>query len=247
MFVEHLSDLRWTSPDHFNSILMAFQREAINNTEALTTLRTSLQVLDLAETTEIFSRTLGLTRDQITGKKILFEYDPESDVDRILKTLVGETASNLEKTILFTRTDGVASSLGRNEPGLKVLLLTTRVSKMTLEDDNLVLLPAYETSLILDSIDKTIRTYAAAPFTIIFDNITHMIFMIGQERTFNLVRQALELMPSESITAVFLLNIKAHDQKIISDFESLFDVEIQFKAGARIPEIRTKMKVQTQA
>src|SRR3989442_12873111 len=81
---------------------------------------------------------------------------------------------------VFTRTDGPARSLAGSEPGLKMLLLTTKVSKPSIEKENLVLLPAYDSSLILDSLDKTIETYAAAHFTVIFDDIKHMIFILGQ-------------------------------------------------------------------
>ncbi len=241
--VEHLTDTRWTRPDHFVNILMAFEKEAINNPEALALLKGSVQVLDLAETPEVFSRALGLTHYQITGKKILLEYDPLSDLDKMLKAFVAEAASNLERTVVFTRTDGPARSLAGSEPGLKMLLLTTRVSKPSIEKENLVLLPAYDSSLILDSLDKTIETYAAAHFAVIFDDITHMVFMLGQERAYGLVRQALELIGSDKVTAIFLLNLKAHDHKTISNFESLFDIEIESKPGARVPEVRRKVSM----
>jgi len=222
---------------------MAFEKEAINNPEALALLKRSVQVLDLAETPEVFSRALGLTHNQITGKKILLEYDPLSDLDKMLKAFVAEAASNLERTVVFTRTDGPARALAGSEPALKMLLLTTKVSKPSIEKENFVLLPAYDSSLILDSLDKTIETYAGAHFTVIFDNITHMIFMLGQERAYGLVRQALELMISDKITAIFLLNLKAHDQKTISNFESLFDIEIESKPGSRVPEVRKKVRM----
>src|SRR5713101_1270348 len=109
--VEHLTDTRWTRPDHFVNILMAFEKEAINNPEALALFKGSVQVLDLAETPEVFSRARGLTHYQITGKKILLEYDPLSDLDKMLKAFVAEAASNLERTVVFTRTDGPARSL----------------------------------------------------------------------------------------------------------------------------------------
>jgi MEDS: MEthanogen/methylotroph, DcmR Sensory domain len=241
--VEHLTDTRWTRTDHFVNVLMAFEKDAINDPEALALLKRSVQVLDLAETPEVFSRTLGLTHIEITGKKILLKYDPLSDLDKMLKAFVAEAASNLERTIVFTRTDGPARSLAGSEPGLKMLLLTTRVSKPSIEKDNFVLLPAYDSSLILDSLDKAIETYSTAHFTVIFDDITHMIFMLGQERAYGLVRQALELMVSDKITAVFLLNLKAHDQKAISNFESLFDIEIESRPETRVPEVRKKVRM----
>jgi hypothetical protein len=75
----------------------------------------------------------------------------------------------------------------------------------------------------------------------IFDNISHQIFTVGTERAYSFVRQALELMVSNRITGVFLLNYPAHDAKTVSMFENLFDLELMSRPGARIPEVRKKL------
>ncbi len=240
-FVEHLKNPHWTRPDHFVSVLMGFEKQALDNQEALGSLRAGVQVLDLSEAPEVFSRKLGLSHNEMTGKKILYEYDLLSDVDKNVKALAAESASNLERTVVFTRSDSPARSLEGNEPGLKIFLLTTRVSKPSYEKENLVLLPTYDSSLVLDSLDKTVDSYSAAPFTVVFDNISHMVFTLGRDRAYSFVRQALELMASNRVTAVFLLNINAHEQKTISMFESLFDMEIMGRPGARTLEIRNKL------
>jgi len=69
------------------------------------------------------------------------------------------------------------------------------------------------------------------------------VFTLGPERTYSLVRQALELMISDKITAIFSMNSKAHDQKIMSTFENMFDLELVCKAGSSVPEIRKKRAV----
>src|SRR5436309_9183657 len=80
--------------------------------------------------------------------------------------------------------------------------MTSRVSYPKMENENLYLLPTYDTSLLLDALNKTIEAYAGSDFTIIFDNISHLAFTLGPERTYSLVRQALELMISDKITAI---------------------------------------------
>jgi hypothetical protein len=112
-----------------------------------------------------------------------------------------------------------------------------------MESENLVLLPSYDTSLLLDALNKTIEAYAGSPFTILFDSISHFVFTIGPERTYSLVRQALELMISNRITAIFSMNSKAHDLKIVSTFENMFDLEIVCELGMRVPEVRKKLAV----
>jgi len=112
-----------------------------------------------------------------------------------------------------------------------------------MENENLFLLPTYDTSLLLDALNKTIEAYSGSPFTIIFDNISHFVFTLGPERTYSLVRQALELMISDKITAIFLMNSKAHDQKVMSTFENMFDIELIYEPGAQNPKIRRKQIV----
>ena len=243
-FVNHIADPRWSTPDHYVQVMMTFAKLAFENEKAtLSLLKSKVPVIDLTESTDLFSRTVGLSHDEIAGKKILLEYDPLSGYEKILRTLATEAASNFERVILFTRKDSPIHSAMEDELGLKMFVLTSRVSYPKIESENVVLIPAFDSSLILDSMNKTIEAYAATPFTIIFDNISHQIFTLGTERAHSFVRQGLELMVSNRITGVFLLNYPSHDPKTVSMFESLFDLELVSRPGARIPEVRKKLSL----
>jgi hypothetical protein len=241
-FINHITDSRWTTPDHYGQVLMAFANRAFEGQEATVALMKSrVPVADLSESTDFFSRTVGLSHDEIAGKKILLEYDPLSDYERILRSLATEAASNFERVILFTRKDSPFYSRVEKESDLKMFVLTSRVSYPKIESENMVLLPAYDSSLILDSLNRTIEAITGSSFTVIFDNISHHIFTFGIDRAHSFVRQALELMVSTKITAVFLVNSGAHDPKTIYSFENLFDIELICRAGARLPEVRKKV------
>ncbi|HEX9430636.1 MAG TPA: MEDS domain-containing protein [Candidatus Bathyarchaeia archaeon] len=243
-FVNHIADPRWTTPDHFVHVMMTFANRAFENERGtLDLLKSKIPVIDLTESTDLFSRTVGLSHDELAGQKILLEYDPLSGYEKILRTLATEAASNFERVILFTRKDSPIHSTMEDELGLKMFVLTSRVSYPKIESENVVLIPAFDSSLILDSMNKTIEAYAATPFTMIFDNISHQIFTLGTERAHSFVRQALELMVSNRITGVFLLNYPAHDPKTVSMFENLFDLELVSRPGARIPEFRKKLSL----
>jgi len=243
-FVAHLTDPRWTSPDHDLHVLMAFDSNAFRGEEAsLAELEKKIRTLDLSEAMDTFSHTVGLSHDEIVGRKLLLEFDPQGDYEPVFKSLLAETASNFERTVVFTRNDSLIYSLVERQPAAKIFVMTSRVSYPKMESENLFLLPTYDTSLLLDALNKTIEAYAGSSFTIIFDNISHLVFTLGPERTYSLVRQALELMISDKITAIFSMNSKAHDQKIMSTFENMFDLELVCKAGSSIPEIRKKMAV----
>jgi hypothetical protein len=240
-FVRHLTDPKWTSPDHSLHVLMAFDSTAFRGEEAsLAELERKVRTVDLSESRDTFSQTVGLSHEEISGKKLLLESDPQADYERVFKSLLGETASNFERTVVFTRRDSPIYSLATRHPGTKIFVLTSRVSFPKMENENLFLLPTYDTSLLLDALNKTIEAYSGSSFTIIFDNISHFVFTLGPERTYSLVRQALELMVSDKITAFFSMNSKAHDQKVLSTFENMFDVEVIYETGARNPEVRRK-------
>ncbi len=245
-FVQHLTDSRWTTPDHYVHVLMAFSAGAFQGEEpSLAELESKVRTLDLSESSDVFSRTVGLSHPEIAGKKILIEFDPEADYERVYRSLLAESASNFERTVIFTRRDSPVHSFGQKQPGAKVFITTPRVSYPKVESENRVLLPAYDTSLLLDALNKTVEAYSGSSFTIMFDNISHYIFTLGPDRTYSLVRQALELMISDKITAVFSINSKAHDQKTMSMFESMFDIEIISTFGTRVPEVRKKLTTTT--
>jgi hypothetical protein len=243
-FVNHIADSRWATPDHYVQVMMTFADRAFENEQAtLGLLKSRVPVIDLTESSDVFSRTVGLSHEEIAGRKILLEYDPLSGYEKILRSIATEAASNFERVILFTRKDSPIHSTMEDEPGLKMFVLTSRVSYPKEESENVVLIPAFDSSLILDSMNKTIEAYASTPFTMIFDNISHQIFTLGTERAYSFVRQALELMVSNRITGVFLLNYPAHDIKTVSMFENLFDLELISRQGTRIPEIRKKISL----
>jgi hypothetical protein len=240
-FVNHLTDSRWTTSDHYVSVLFAFSDDAFQGQEpALSLLKSKISTTELSDVIDIFSKTVGLSHSEITGKKILLEYDPGSDYEKVVSSLVGESASNFERTAVFTRRDSPLYSVVGKQPGMKVFILTSRVSYPRQEESR-VLLPAYDSSLLLDALNKTIEAYQGATSTIIFDGISHYIFTLGSDRTLSLVRQALELMVSDKVTAVFLVNVGAHDEKTISTFENLFDLELVSREGARIPEVKRRL------
>src|SRR5207244_3243598 len=243
-FVQHLTEPRWMTPDHSLHILMAFSSTVFRGEEAsLAELENKIRTLDMSESTDVFSQTVGLTHEEIVGKKLLLQFDPQSDYEGVFRSLLAESSSNFERTVAFTRKDSPIDTLVQRQPGAKIFVLTSRVSYPKMESENLVLLPSYDTSLLLDALNKTIEAYAGSSYTIIFDNISHFVFTLGPERTYSLVRQALELMISNKITAIFSMNSKAHDPKIVSTFENMFDLEIVCEMGMRVPEVKKKLAV----
>jgi len=244
-FVQHLSNPGWTSPDHHLHVLMAFDSSTFRGEEAsLAQLEKNIRTLDLAEAKDTFAETVGLSHEEIIGRKLLFEFDPQWDYERVFKSIFAETASNFERTVVFTRKDSAIYPMVQKQPAAKIFVLTSRVSYPKVEGENLFLLPTYDTSLFLDALNKTLEAYSGSTFTIIFDNLSHFVFTLGPERTYSLVRQALELMVSDKITAIFSMNFKAHDQKILSTFENMFDIAIVGEMSHNLPQVKKKLSIE---
>src|SRR5947208_13918496 len=134
---------------------------------------------------DIFSHTVGLSHDEIVGRKLLLEFDPQGDYERVFKSLLAETASNFERTVVFTRKGCLIYSLVERQPAAKIFVMTSRVSYPKMENENLFLLPTYDTSLLLDALNKTIEAYTDSDFIIIFNNISHLVFTLALDRTYS--------------------------------------------------------------
>ncbi len=243
-FINHVSDPRWTNVGHYVGVLMTFSSTVFEGQgAALSLLKSKIDTEEISDLVDSFSRSIGFSHAEIAGKKILLEYEPASGYERILKSLLIESSSNFERAALFSRRDSPLYPVFTEQTGAKIFVLTSRVSYPRLEEGNRVLLPAYESALLLDALNKTIQAYAGASVIIIFDSISHNIFTLGQDKALSLVRQSLEMMISNKVTVVFLMNVAAHDQKTISTFESIFDLAVVCRGGARIPEVKRRLNV----
>src|SRR5205823_15051375 len=73
-FVNHIADPRWATPDHYVQVMMTFASRAFENEKTtLDLLKSKVPVIDLTESTDVFSRTVGLSHDEIAGQKILLD------------------------------------------------------------------------------------------------------------------------------------------------------------------------------
>jgi len=58
--------------------------------------------IDLLENIDLFSRSMGLDHERLIGRKILLEFDPVSDYEKIVDNLARESMANVEPIFVFT-------------------------------------------------------------------------------------------------------------------------------------------------
>ena len=199
----------------------------------------SINPIDLITQTNLFSRALGLTHRQITGRHILVDFDPSSNYEKIIGNFATEALANAEQVALFThKGSAIYSVLGSNK-ALEIILLTQSISVPQVDDQiNAILLPANNTSLLLDTLDKTLKALPHGNLNIIFDNLSSLILSVGLQKTYQFVRYALDMLASPNSIALFLFNPDAHDPRVTSSLRSLFSNHISYrKEGLQVVKL----------
>jgi hypothetical protein len=176
---------------------------------------------------EDFSRSLGLTRQQVRGHRILLEFDPRSDYQKVVKDFVDEAAANAEPVAVFTYTQSTIHSMLNNRKDVSCFLTAPHISTPAKRSETESLLPE-NASLMLDALDRTLKTQSGSTLNVVFDNLSNLVFSIGFDKSYNFLRVAFDLLVPRNTTALFLVNPTAHEPKTVSSFRSLFGWQLSY-------------------
>jgi len=194
--------------------------------------------IDLIENMGLFSRSIGLDHEQLVGHKILLEFDPVSDYEKVVHNLAKESMANVEPIFVFTSTTSPIHTHLAKQPTIKFFLTSISTSTPKSTSENKMLLPAKNTPLILDTLSKVLETYADANVCFVFDILSELLTTIGQEKTFTFLRHALDMLSSKKITNLFLLNPSAHQTEVVSSLRTLFKDQLVYgKKGLEVVKI----------
>jgi len=246
-------DPRWDDPDvsewvvesretvgvvytPFLKEITAINVERMTETEVTELLKTfgegpmaPARFIDLIENMSLFSGSIGLDHERLVGRRILLEFDPVSDYENAVDRLVKENMANVEPLFVFTSNTSPLRRYLAKQPTIKFFLTSISTSTPKSTSENKVLLPAKNTPLILDALSKVLETYADANVCFVFDILSELLTSIGRERTFTFLRHALDLLSSEKITSLFLLNTGAHELEVVSRVRTLFPNLLTYK------------------
>lgn len=185
--------------------------------------------MDMLEHFDRFSEQLGLKHEELIGKTLLLETSPISSYETLIRDFALEAAANMEPVTVFTTRGSVVHSVLLERKNARFFLLTQLVSAPQAngsQDD--MLLPAKNTSLLLDALDRTLRANSHNSQNIIFDNLSTLLLSLGFEKTYSFAQYALELLSRKNTTALFLFSPSAHDSKIASGLRSLFNDQVKY-------------------
>lgn len=177
---------------------------------------------EIIQLEEAFSKSLGVTHEEMNGRKILFDYDPIAEYEKVIKDFCVEALANRGLATVFTRKGSPIHNTLSERAAIKFFCLTSQVSVPTEATRNEVWLPANDISLMLDALNKSLLANPKAMVWFVYDNLTELLFATGFERTYGFLRYATEILAAPRVSALFLFNSKAHDEKISISIKGLF-------------------------
>jgi len=180
------------------------------------------RLIDLLEYADAFSKQIGISHQGLLGRKILMEFDPISDYERTVGDFAKEALANLEPTYIFTSSNSTVHQSLAEQRTIKFFLMSISASTPKTMAENEIVLPAQSTSLILDSLNKILETHTSANVFLVFDNLSELLMSVGFDSVYKFLIYAMDILFSEKITALFLLNPSAHEPTVVSRIRGLF-------------------------
>ncbi|MCS4537955.1 MAG: hypothetical protein HYY67_03750 [Thaumarchaeota archaeon] len=175
-----------------------------------------------------FSRRLGVGKEFLGSRNILLEVNPATDYEKVIIDFAKEVIST--KHILFTftsRGSPIHRALSESHDKIGVVrffILTDKVSypKPTEGQLNEIMVPQHDHSVLLDVLDKTLRSIPDSSIAVLFDSITDLILSLGLEKTYNFLKQSNEILSNPRAMSLFIINEPAHDDKMMTLIRGLF-------------------------
>ena len=152
-----------------------------------------------------FSGQLGIDHGTLTGRKILFEFDPSMPYQTAVKDFVLECTSNKETVLILTPARSVVEQAVRGDKYAKTINLTH--------------------DLMMSSI---LADHQERPLNIVYDSLTDLALSADTRTAYKFALNALRQLSDLKVTAVFLLNPSAHEPKEVSSLRGLFSNQLVY-------------------
>ncbi|MCJ7505011.1 response regulator [Candidatus Bathyarchaeota archaeon] len=152
-----------------------------------------------------FSKRLGVEHSKLQGKKFLLEYDPSTPYERLVRDFAMECAAHNETVIVLTKRGSTVCQALEGEKGVELVEVTT----------DLMLSPIIE-------------KHREGSLGIVYDSLTDVALSASAQAAYKFAQNAIQLLADPRITAVFLFNPAAHDQKDVYSLRGLFSSQMAY-------------------
>ncbi len=152
---------------------------------------------------EKFSKQLGIDHSKLMGKKILLEFDPSTPYERLIRDFALECVAHNEAVIVLTKKGSAI--------------------RQALEDHKDVQLVDVTPDLMLSPI---LEKHSGQSLSLVYDSLTDLALSTDLQTAYKFASSATERLSDPKITAIFLLNPAAHDQKDTYSLKGLFSSQL---------------------
>jgi len=152
-----------------------------------------------------FSGQLGIDHGTLTGKKILFEFDPSMPYQTAVRDFALECASHKEKVLILTPAGSVVEQAVRGDENVETISLTHDLMLSSILDDR-----------------------QERPLNMIYDSLTDLALVADPRTAYKFALNALRQLSDPKVTVIFLLNPSAHESKDVSSLRGLFSNQVVY-------------------
>ena len=182
-------------------------KKPFNNARLLTEVKRCLG----EERGRKFSKQLGIEHCQLAGRKMLLEFEPRTDYERVVRDFAVECAFLGESVTILTRKGSSVRQALEGDQGIKLIDLERAADLLPVLNEN-----------------------SQGPVSIVVDGLTYFALegnggADGRRGMYNFVQYALGILDDPKFTALFLLNPSAHEPKEIAGVRGLFNNQFVYE------------------
>jgi len=188
---------------------------------------------------DLASLKVGIDASRLLGRNILLEVDPSAGYEKVIKALALEWVAEEYVVFTFTSKGSPVFVALSGVLGARFYTFSERVSYprpgLTQYE---VLVPRNDQSILLNVLDKTLKTNPNLKMAVIFDSISDMILSSSFESSYKFLKQANELIGPSGKTAIFLMTKSAHSEREANIVRSLFPNQLSYdSAGLEVSKL----------
>jgi DNA-binding response OmpR family regulator len=158
-----------------------------------------------------FSKQLGIDHSKLSGKKLLLEFEPRTDFERLVRDFAMECAFLGESVVIITRKGSSIRQSLEGDQGIKFVDLERAPELLPILKEN----SEGPLSMVVDSLTDLALNEASS------DSASSNVYQF--------VQSALKTLDESRITALFLLNPSAHDSKDVASIRGVFSNQLMFE------------------
>jgi hypothetical protein len=181
---------------------------------------------------ELASLKVGVDVSRLIGRNMLLEVDPAAGYEKLIRALALELVAEEYVVFTFTSKGSPVYVALSDVLGARFYTFSEKVSYPRPGSNQYeVLVPRNDQSILLNVLDKTLKTNPNLKMVVIFDSISDMILSSSFESSYKFLKQANELIGTSGKTAMFLVTKSAHGEREANIVRSLFTNQLSYDSN----------------